>query len=241
MERPLEIARKHGLHIVEDAAQAHGASIHGKPAGTSGAVGCFSFHPSKNLAAAGDAGAAVTDSDELSEAFRVHRNLGQSGQNHHVALGINSKLDAIQACVLRHKLDRLPAWVASRNSAAAMYRSLLEGLPVSWQSVDDGEVHAYHLFQICSPHRDALLEHLRQLGIDVVTRYPTPIHLQAPFSNRGWRQGQFPVAERLARESLCLPIRPDMTAAEIEYVVDGVRSYFATTPGRAPERAGAAT
>jgi dTDP-4-amino-4,6-dideoxygalactose transaminase len=237
----VETASKHQCMVVEDAAQAHGAVIDGKDAGTVGAVGCFSFHPSKNLAAAGDAGCAVTNSEEIAAAMRILRNLGQDGQNHHVALGINSKLDALQACDLRKKLPRLAGWVVARNAVAARYRAGLEGLPVTWQRVDDGETHAYHLFQIRTPHRDELMEHLRSLGIDVVTRYPTPIHLQAPFANFGWRAGQFPVAESLARELLCLPIRPDMPEAEIEYVVDAVRSYFHKKPATPAEAAIAAT
>jgi dTDP-4-amino-4,6-dideoxygalactose transaminase len=240
--KPLkEIALERGLHIVEDAAQAHGATVEGSFAGVTGAIGCFSFHPSKNLAAAGDAGAAVTDSDEIAETLRMHRNLGQRGQNNHVALGINSKLDAIQACVLRHKLPRLSAWVGSRNAVAARYRARLAGFPVTWQAVDKDETHAYHLFQIRTPHRDALMSHLLRLGIDVVTRYPTPIHLQAPFARFGWRSGQFPVAESLSRELLCLPLRPDMPEAEIEYVVDGVRTYFEHAHAATSERIGAAT
>src|SRR5579863_7892796 len=125
MEELLAIANEHGLSIVEDAAQAHGASIAGVTVGATGAIGCFSFHPSKNLAAAGDAGAAVTSSAELARLLRIHRNLGQDGQNHHVALGVNSKIDAIQARVLRSKLHRLDEWVRSRNEAAAHYRLLL--------------------------------------------------------------------------------------------------------------------
>lgn len=240
MKPLLDVAGDRRLHIVEDAAQAHGASIDGSFAGTTGAIGCFSFHPSKNLAAAGDAGAAVTNSGDLAATLQIHRNLGQSGQNHHVALGMNSKLDAIQACVLRRKLPRLSGWVASRNAVAARYREALDGLPVTWQAVDEGETHAYHLFQIRTPQRDALMEHLRARGVDVVTRYPTPIHLQAPFARFGWRPGQFPVAESLARELLCLPMRPDMPEAEIEYVAGQVRWYFENKHAIAWERTGAA-
>lgn len=228
MRMLIELAGRSGFSVIEDAAQAHGAMIEGRAAGTIGAIGCFSFHPSKNLAAAGDGGAVVTDDERYDRSLRIQRNLGQAAQNDHVALGINSKLDAIQARILRHKLGRLAGWVKERNEVAALYRDRLDGLPVTWQRVDDDEVHAYHLFQIRTEHRDALLSHLISLGIDAVTRYPTPIHLQAPFGGYGWKRGQFPVAERLASQLLCLPIRPSMPEAEVEYVVEGVRSFFAS-------------
>ena len=240
MRRLLDVARRHGLHIVEDAAQAHGAKSGGNAAGSEGAIGCFSFHPSKNLAAAGDAGAAVTNDERLAEALRVLRNLGQAEQNVHVALGINSKLDALQARVLRHKLGRLTDWIAARNAVATRYRELLAELPVSWQAVSPDETHAYHLFQIRSDRRDALMEHLRGRGVDAVIRYPTPIHLQAPFEAYGWRPGMFPIAERLASELLCLPIRPNMTEAEVDYVADCVRSFFAGRPAAVRHTADAA-
>jgi len=223
----IELGERSGFHILEDAAQAHGAEIGGRAVGTIGAIGCFSFHPSKNLAAAGDAGAVATDDERYDRSLRIQRNLGQASQNEHVALGINSKMDAIQARILRHKLGRLAGWVKGRNEVAAIYRERLDGLPVTWQRVDDDEVHAYHLFQIRTEHRDALLAHLTSIGIDAVTRYPTPIHLQAPFGGYGWRRGQFPVAEQLTSQLLCLPIRPAMSEAEVEYVVEGVRSFFA--------------
>lgn len=236
MRRLIELGERSSFPILEDAAQAHGARIDGRAAGTIGAIGCFSFHPSKNLAAAGDAGALVTEDERYDRSLRVQRNLGQAAQNEHVALGINSKLDAIQARILRHKLGRLAGWVKERNDVAALYRDRLHGLPVTWQRVDDDEVHAYHLFQIRTEKRDALLSHLTSIGIDAVTRYPTPIHLQAPFGGYGWRRGQFPVAEQLASQLLCLPIRPSMPEAEVEYVVEGVRTFFASRLSRVSPR-----
>jgi dTDP-4-amino-4,6-dideoxygalactose transaminase len=230
MEPMLAIGRERDLLIVEDAAQAHGASIGGKRAGSFGTFAAFSFHPSKNLSAAGDAGALVTESDDLAHAVEAHRNLGQWVQNDHRLLGINSKMDAIQARVLFTKLKSLERWTSARNEVAQAYRELLHDLPVTFQSNDLGEVHAYHLFQVRTDRRDALAEHLRGLGIDVVVRYPTPIHLQPAFSEFGWRKGEFPVAERLAQELLCLPIRPDMPESEIVFVVNGVREYFGGTP-----------
>jgi dTDP-4-amino-4,6-dideoxygalactose transaminase len=226
MRAVMDHVRGRDIVVVEDAAQAIGASLDGRPVGALGTAACFSFHPSKNLSAAGDAGAVATSDDGVDARIRVLRELGQDGQNHHVAVGLNSKLDAIQAAVLSFKLPRLAAWTKRRQAAAAAYRERLAGLPLTFQEGEPGEEHVYHLFQIRTDRRDALLAHLRAAGIDAVVRYPTPIHLQPAFADEGWRPGQFPVAERLARELLCLPIRPDLTADEIDYVADTVRAFF---------------
>jgi dTDP-4-amino-4,6-dideoxygalactose transaminase len=220
------LARNQGLAIVEDAAQAHGAEIDGQKVGSFGDIGCFSFHPSKNLAAAGDGGALSVNSDSLCERVERLRVLGQRRQNDHVVLGWNTKLDAIQARILSWKLPSLQKRNEARRYVAAAYRSRLSDLPLAFQSVAPSESHVYHLFQIRTPYRDALLAHLRDRGVDAVIRYPTPIHLQQAFADCGWRPGQFPVAERLAKELLCLPIRPDLAAEEVDYVCDRVREFF---------------
>jgi dTDP-4-amino-4,6-dideoxygalactose transaminase len=226
LEGLLTLAQKHGLHLIEDAAQAHGARIHGCPVGTLGSLGCFSFHPSKNLAAAGDAGAVVTSSPLLDERICRLRELGQHGQNNHVLVGLNSKMDAIQALVLSWKLPGLDDCSERRRAVARCYREQLCHLPLRFQSVAPDEAHVYHLFQIRTTRRDQLLDHLRSKGIDAVVRYPAPIHLQPAFADYGWRKGQFPIAERLANELLCLPIRPDMRMEEVEYVAEAVSSFF---------------
>jgi len=230
MSHLLDLAHDHGLVLVEDAAQAHGARLDGRSAGTFGVLGCFSFHPSKNLAAAGDAGAIVTDDESLAEAIRRRRELGQYGQNHHVLVGSNSKLDAIQARILSWKLPYLEEWNERRRAVAAAYHERLKDLPLRFQRSDPGEQHVYYLFQVRTDRRNRLLEHLRSQAIDAVIRYPTPIHLQPAFADEGWKRGQFPIAERLAEELLCLPIRPDMGLDEIDYVTDSVRSFFQGTP-----------
>jgi dTDP-4-amino-4,6-dideoxygalactose transaminase len=226
MPRILALAEKHGLAVVEDAAQAHGAKIDGKRAGTVGILGCFSFHPSKNLAAAGDGGAVVTNDDGLAEALRHRRELGQCAQNHHVVLGLNSKLDAIQARILSHKLPHLDAWNAKRRHIASCYRERLADLPLCFQRITPDEEHVFHLFPVRTNRRDALQRALQAAGIDATVRYPTPIHLQSAFADQGWRPGQFPTAERLANELLCLPIRPDMAIDEVAYVADCVHAFF---------------
>jgi dTDP-4-amino-4,6-dideoxygalactose transaminase len=143
-----------------------------------------------------------------------------------VSIAPNSKLDAIQARILSYKLPQLDAWNAARGAVAVSYRERLGSLPIQFQRMDPGEVHVFHLFQVRTTARDALLQHLLARGIDAIVRYPTPIHLQPAFREFGWKRGQFPVAEALAQELLCLPIRPDMNEDEIDLVCDGVRTFF---------------
>jgi dTDP-4-amino-4,6-dideoxygalactose transaminase len=226
MNEILVHARDGHIAIVEDAAQAIGARIGGRLVGSIGAAACFSFHPSKNLAAAGDGGAITTNDDGIDSTVRRLRELGQDGQNHHVVVGLNSKLDAIQAVVLHHKLPNVAEWNARRREIAAAYRERLADLPLAFQRVAPQQDHVYHLFQIRTDRRDDLLRHLRTAGVDAVVRYPTPIHLQPAFADMGWRKGDFPVAEKLAAELLCLPIRPDLSLDEIDHVAESVRTFF---------------
>ncbi|KMQ79895.1 UDP-4-amino-4-deoxy-L-arabinose--oxoglutarate aminotransferase [Candidatus Burkholderia pumila] len=226
MDALLRLSQLQSVYLLEDAAQCHGASFEGKRAGTFGEIGCFSFHPSKNFAAAGDAGACVTDSAVLADKIRVIRGLGQRRQNEHVALGLNSKLDSIQATILTWKLALLDAWNESRQQIAANYREQLAGLPLVFQETPAGSTHVYHLFQIKTDARDDLLDHLIQARIDAVVRYPQPIHLQPAFKAQEWNRGRFPVAEDLAATTLCLPIRPDMSETEINTVCGAVRSFY---------------
>jgi dTDP-4-amino-4,6-dideoxygalactose transaminase len=234
MREMLEACERRGVALIEDAAQAHGARIEGRRVGTFGVLGCFSFHPSKNLAAAGDGGAIAINRADLHDRLTAIRALGQVGQNNHAYVGYNTKLDSIQAKVLSWKLPALDRWNEQRRSIARAYRERLTDLPLKFQAWDEGEENVFHLFVIRTEQRDRLLEYLRAKGVDAVVRYPVPIHLQPAFSDRGWRQGQFPVAETLARELLCLPIRPNLTTADVDYVSDCVRSFFkggVKTPG----------
>jgi dTDP-4-amino-4,6-dideoxygalactose transaminase len=228
MLRLLSIAERGGIHVIEDAAQAHGARIAGRRVGGFGIAGCFSFHPSKNLAAAGDAGAVVTNDERLAKQIAMMRALGQRNQNEHIVAGINSKMDSVQARILSWKLPHLEEWNARRQTVACWYRERLADLPVSFQAEDSDEEHVYHLFQVRTDRRDALLHHLQGSGVDAIVRYPTPIHLQPAFADMGWKAGQFPVAERLAAELLCLPIRPDLSVSEADYVSECMHSFFKT-------------
>jgi len=221
-----DVADSCGTWLIEDAAQAHGAVSDLGPVGTVGIAGCFSFHPSKNLAAAGDAGAIVTDDEDLSKLIRMTRALGQISQNQHDVLGLNSKLDALQAQVLLWKLPHLEKWNEARRLNAARYRERLEDLPLRFQADVGPGSHVYHLFQVYTAERDDLLQHLQRCGIDAVVRYPTPIHLQPAFAGYGWKRGQFPVAEDLAGHLLALPINPHLTIDELDAVCDAVRGFY---------------
>ncbi|GAA4609625.1 dTDP-4-amino-4,6-dideoxygalactose transaminase [Actinoplanes octamycinicus] len=213
------VAERHGLAVVEDCAQAVGARWQGRQVGSWGDIGCFSFHPSKNLAAAGDGGAVTTDRADLSAAIRTLRGLGQAGQNDHVVLGCNSKLDAIQALVLSHKLPELEGWNAGRRAVADRYRQALTG--VAQVPASAGPEHVFHLYQIGVDRRDEVLADLVGAGIDAVVRYPVPIHRQPAFAELGLA-GDFPHADRQATGTLCLPVRPDLTIAETDYITDQV-------------------
>ncbi|MFH9005872.1 DegT/DnrJ/EryC1/StrS family aminotransferase [Streptomyces afghaniensis] len=219
-----DVCERHGIPLVEDCAQAVGARSGGRRVGSIGAIGCFSFHPSKNLGAAGDAGMVTTDNTEYAERVRALRYFGQRERKVHSELGHNSKLDTLQAVVLHHKLPFLDTWNAARAERAARYRSALADLPVAFQT--PGEEHVYHLFQLHTRERDALLRHLKDRSIDAVVRYPRPIHLQPAFAALGHRPGAFPVAEHLAGALLCLPLRPDLGDREMDVVVEAVRDFF---------------
>lgn len=223
-----EFCTRHGLYLVEDCAQAVGAWAGEHRVGSIGDVGCFSFHPSKNLGAAGDAGMITTGDPEIAARVRSLRYFGQRTRKVHSDLGCNSKLDALQAIVLFHKLPLLDGWNALRREVAARYRERLAGLSLDFQKTSDA--HVYHLFQVRSDDRDQLREHLVARGVDAVVRYPVPIHLQPAFAGIDRPEGSLPVAERLARSLLCLPIRPDLGGDELDAVVDAVREFVEEGP-----------
>ena len=218
MDRLTMIASRHRVAVVEDCAQAAGATWAGQRVGTFGAVAAFSFHPSKNLGAAGDAGAVVTSDPQIAHTVKILRGLGQDGQNNHVALGVNSKLDTLQAIVLDAKLDHLDHWNTQRKHLAAHYSKALHhiGVRAPAPPTPPGD-HVYHLLQIALPHRDAVLHRLRADGVDAVVRYPTPIHRQPAFAHCGFEMA-FPHTDHQAAHTLCLPIRPDLTAEDISHV-----------------------
>jgi dTDP-4-amino-4,6-dideoxygalactose transaminase len=219
-------AERIGAVVIEDCAQSHGAVHDGCVTGSQSSVGCFSFHPSKNLAAAGDAGACVTSHPRIAGRLRELRHLGQREQNEHLAVGFNSRIDSIQAVILSAKLPMLEAWNDARIAIAARYREELWNLPVTFQATGGPREHVYHLFQLRTKARDGLVNHLKAAGIDATIRYPVAVQHQPAFRDAGWAKGTYPVADALASELLCLPIRPDMSEEEVGHVVAAVRGFF---------------
>jgi dTDP-4-amino-4,6-dideoxygalactose transaminase len=225
MEAISAIAKRHKLHIIEDAAQAIGAARHGKRAGTFGLVGSFSLHPLKNLAAFGDGGLVTTDDDAIAAQLRLLRNHGLKTRDESVIWGYNSRLDAVQAAVLRIKLRHLADWNKANRALAERYHKALARVvkvPVS----GPGEEQIYHRYVIQTDRRDALQAFLAARGIDTKVNYPTPIHLQEVCAGLGHRKGSFPVAEKLADRILSLPLYPEFTHPEQDAVIDGITAFF---------------
>lgn len=219
------VARDAGLLLFEDAAQSQGASRDGRRAGSFGIAAATSFYPGKNLGAYGDAGAVLTSSPEVADAVRALRNHGAHQQYEHGSLGFNSRLDTLQAVVLRAKLGRLARWNEQRRSAAARYDALLDG----WEEVEcprvaSGNTHVWHLYVVQVARRDEVLAALRGMGIGAGVHYPTPVHLQPAFVSGGPGPGGCPVAERAATRILSLPLFPGITADQQERVVAALSS-----------------
>jgi dTDP-4-amino-4,6-dideoxygalactose transaminase len=225
MDRIREIADRHGLVIVEDAAQAQGASHHGVAVGGWGTAAGTSFYPGKNLGAFGDAGGVTTDDAELARRVRMLANHGSEVKYQHPVLGFNSRLDTLQAVVLRAKLARLDAWNDERREAARRYGELLADVPqVRLPSVAPGNEHVWHLYVVRVARRDAVLAGLNAAGIGAGIHYPVPVHHTGAFADSGYKPGDFPVTERAAEEILSLPIFPGITAAQQERVADVLRA-----------------
>jgi dTDP-4-amino-4,6-dideoxygalactose transaminase len=217
------------IPVIEDAAQSIGAEYKGRRAGSIGTIGCFSFFPSKNLGGFGDGGMLTTHDSALAgrlSALRVH---GRTGKYVHQWIGINSRLDTLQAAVLRVKLRHLDNWTAGRQKNADLYRTLLAETPVVIPAAPAPYQtrHVYNQFVIRCPRRDALQMHLKQNGIGSEVYYPLPLHLQPCYTALGYRKGDFPVSEQLAAESLALPIHADLDVADVEYVCDQIRRFYA--------------
>jgi len=233
MDPILAIAEKYSLVVVEDACQAHGAEYKEKRTGCLGDVGCFSFYFSKNLGAYGEAGICVTNKPEIARHLRMLRDHGSEEKYYHSVMGVNARLDEIQAAILRVKLRRLDEWNEARRSNAHLYSELLRDSPVVTPSEVEYARHVYHLYVIRTSQRNKLQEYLRERGIATGIHYPVPIHLQT-----AWRRGNhqtegLPITERYAREILSLPMYPELTPDSIEYVAGAIRdsvSEYAIVP-----------
>ncbi|MGN6380830.1 MAG: DegT/DnrJ/EryC1/StrS family aminotransferase [Gaiellales bacterium] len=219
-----ELADRYGLALIEDAAQAFGAGWEGRRAGSVGDVATFSFYPTKNLPAMGDAGLVVTSSDELAERVRRLRFHGSRDKRTFEYVGTNSRMDEMQAAVLRLLLPQVGGWNDARRTAAARYRELGLGELVSLPSEPAGRRHVYHLYVVRSDRRDAVARGLRDAGIGAAVYYETPLHLQPVFASLGHRPGEFPVTEQASRDGLALPMFPTLAEGQQREVVDAVRA-----------------
>ena len=227
MDPIVEIARDHNLAIVEDACQAHGALYKGRKAGSLSTVGCFSFYPGKNLGAYGEGGAIVTQDEGIANRIRMLRDHGQARKYFHDMEGYNGRLDAIQAGVLRIKLKRLSDWNQSRRENAAIYNELLsdtDGITLPFQP--DFARSVYHLYVILVDDRDGLQKFLGDKGIATGLHYPLPLHLQKAYDHLGYKQGSFPVTEKVAKTLLSLPMFPELKREQIEYVAASIKEFM---------------
>lgn len=220
------IADRHGLVIVEDAAQAHGARYRGRCCGALGDAVAFSFYPTKNLGAYGDAGAVTTDDDGVAERLRRLRNYGEDRRYHHSCRGVNSRLDEMQAAILRVKLRHLDEANQARRERAATYTQALAGTALTLPSEASWAWHNYHLYVVRTPARDALAAHLRQHEIGTLMHYPVPVHRQEVFLGLGYPEGAFPEAERACNEVLSLPLYPDLPVADIFRVAESAKLFY---------------
>ena len=227
MQSVMALAKKHGLFVVEDNAQAHGAAWGGQRTGSFGHANATSFYPGKNLGALGDAGAVTTNDSELARQIKMLRNYGSEIKYHNEVVGYNKRLDEMQAAFLSVKLKHLENWTVSRQAVADQYLSGLEGvgdviLPVTQPNA----THVYHLFVIRTDYRDNLAKYLNENGIGTLIHYPIPPHLQRCYANLGHKKGDFPIAEELAKKVLSLPIWPGMGQKQIDLVVDAITDFF---------------
>lgn len=225
MDAIVTIARAHGLKVIEDAAQAHGATWQGRRAGSLGDAAGFSFYPGKNLGALGDAGCVTTSDPDLAKRVRALGNYGSDYKYHHIYKGQNSRLDELQAAFLAAKLPHLDRMNAERRCVAARYCAEIHNPAVVLPTVAEGCEHVYHIFAVRCRQRDALEAHLHDLGIGTNKHYPTPIHLQGAYRELGLAPGALPIAEEISATELSLPMYYGMTEAQVQAVIDGVNSF----------------
>ncbi len=227
MDDILEIARKYNLYIIEDSAQALGSEYKGRKVCTFGDIACISFFPTKNLGAFGDAGMIVTDNDELAEKIRMIRVHGSKVRYNHEVLGVNSRLDTIQAAILLVKMKYLDAWNNKRIEIAQKYNKWLSDIDnIRTPYREPYNKHIYHQYTIRTNQRNELAQFLKEKGIQTAVHYPIPLHLQKAFSYLGYKEGDFPISEACSKEVLSLPMFPELKDDEVEYVVESIREFF---------------
>ena len=225
MEEIMKIAGQYNLRVVEDCAQSHGAKFNGRMTGTFGDIGCFSFYPSKNLGAFGDAGAIVTDDDKIAEDVRVFRNYGSEKRYYNKVVGANSRLDELQAGLLRVRLKHMQELEAQKREICERYLRELDGEKFMLPGVREGATHIWHQFVVRSDRRDELAEYLKGKGIGTIIHYPIPPHLSEAYRYLGFREGSFPVTERYAKSVLSIPLFYGMTKEEQDYVIHWMNRF----------------
>ena len=226
MDQILDIAQKHGLKVIEDAAQSIGADYKNRKSGSMGDLGCFSFFPSKNLGGFGDGGMVTCNSDELAELVKMLRIHGGKPKNYYPTLGINGRLDTIQAAVLIKKLRYIDQWCEDRRQKASYYTERLQDLDLLTPKTIGFNKHVFHLYVIRVKERDKFMEHLQANNIDCAVHYPVPQHLQECVSYLGYKEGDMPEAEKASKEALSIPLFPEITREEQDYVIDTIRDFF---------------
>jgi dTDP-4-amino-4,6-dideoxygalactose transaminase len=219
------IARRHGLPVIEDAAQAHGAEYRGRRCGSIGEMGCFSFYPGKNLGAYGEGGMVTTNNPELARQIRILRDWGAEKKYHHVLKGFNYRMEGVQGAILRVKLRYLEKWTEARRTNAGLYSRALADSGLHLPKEAPGNRHVYHVFGVMTPHRRELMEALDVQGVQTGIHYPVPVHLLPAYSDLNYHAGDFPIAERLASEELSLPMFPELTESQIDAVASAIEEY----------------
>lgn len=235
MDEIMQIARRHNLRVIEDAAQAHGAEYRGQRIGGIGDVGCFSFYPGKNLGAYGEGGAVTTNDPEIARRIRMLRDWGAEQKYLHVLKGYNYRMDGVQGAVLGVKMNYIEGWTEQRRQHAARYNALLGDSFVVPQEASDRR-HVYHVYAIRHPQRDQLQRFLAERDIQTGIHYPIPVHLQSCFSGLGYKAGDFPLAEQVANEVLSLPLFPEMTVEQQDQVVAALMEWHSLEQNALPEK-----
>jgi dTDP-4-amino-4,6-dideoxygalactose transaminase len=225
----LAIARRHGLTVIEDAAQAHGAEYQGRRCGSMGEMACFSFYPGKNLGAYGEGGMVATNSPELARTIRMLRDWGAEKKYQHVLKGYNYRMEGVQGAILRVKLRYLEAWTEARRAHAAAYNRLLAGSGLTLPAELPGNRHVYHVYAVLTPHRQEFMESLAAQGVQTGIHYPIPVHLLPAYADLGYRAGEFPVTETVAAQEVSLPMFPELTGAQLEAVAQAVGEFAAVS------------
>jgi dTDP-4-amino-4,6-dideoxygalactose transaminase len=231
MNEIMDMASKHGLHVIEDACQAFGSSYKGKKTGSIGNVGCFSFFPTKNLGCCGDGGIVVTNNEDIAKKISLLRTHGGQKKYVHTVLGFNSRLDEIQAAILRVKLRHVDRWNFKRNQIAHTYNKLLDAdffarCKISIPYEDKDCYHTYHLYALSIPERDDLKRYLENSGIAAGVYYPIPLHLQEVYRGLGYKRGDMPNAEKMAEKVLCLPMGTSLSDSSIKYIVQEIKKFY---------------